>query len=343
MDSAGETPTTTTGQRPARALGPEHLRRIVELARLAPSVHNTQPWWWQVRGTTLELWADRERALPVSDPLGRNLVVSCGSALHYTLVAADAIGADATVHHLPEGPESDLMARIDLAPDHPTVDALSQLTLLTERRTDRRRFTAWPVPDEHLQHLAEAGQQWGAAVLAVTDPGMRVAIEELLEEARRRQQGDPRIADETESWIDHGTTDGVPTAVLPRHEGVRGERPTRFGSGLTPDFVERVLQGTDGLLVISTPDDAPLSWLQAGAALSALWLKATANGLSVVPLSQVVEVDRTRTALGQLLPPPARTPQMLARVGWQEIGRAALPRTPRRPVDELVRGLSRPA
>jgi hypothetical protein len=56
----------------------------------------------------------------------------------------------------------------------------------------------------------------------------------------------------------------------------------------------------------------------------------------VVPLSQLVEVQRTRIALEQLMPPPKRVPQVLARVGWQEIGRDGLPRTPRRPLDEVL-------
>jgi hypothetical protein len=343
MDSGTETTTEAPGVRPARELGPAHYRRIVELARLAPSVHNTQPWWWQVNGTALELWADRERSLPVSDPLGRNLVISCGAALHHTVVAAEAVGARAEVEHLPEGADSDLMARIHLVAHHPSVDALARLTLLGQRHTDRRRFTSWPVPDESVGHLAEEGRKWGAAVLAVTDPPLRVQIEEILEEARRRQQGDPRIADETESWIDHDPADGVPSAALPRFDGARGERPTRFDSSLIADAAESIIRGTDGLLVVSTEDDGPLSWLHAGASLSALWLQATGHGLSVVPLSQAVEVERTRIELERLLPPPARVPQVLARVGWQEIGRGELPRTPRRTVDDLLRNLSRPA
>ena len=182
MESADATPSTVTGRRLPHQIGPDQLRRIVELARLAPSVHNTQPWWWQASdSTTLELWADRARALPVSDPVGRNLTISCGAALHHTIVAAAATGAHPTVEHLPDGADSDLMARIELRPDHPTVDALAQLTTLTQRRTDRRRFTAWPVPEENLHHLAEAGEKWGSAVAAVTDPVLRVQVEELLD------------------------------------------------------------------------------------------------------------------------------------------------------------------
>ena len=320
------------------------VRRIVDLARWAPSVHNTQPWRWRSTGTTLELWADRERALPASDPTGRNLVISCGSALHYTVVAAQGLGSATDVELLPDGPASDLMARIRLTPSPPTPDAVAQLDLLRQRHTDRRRFTSWPVPEENLEHLAETGRKWGAAVLSVTEKELRAEIEELLEEARRRQQGDPRIADETESWIDHGATDGVPTESLPSEHGVRGERPNRFGSGLLPDSVEQIIHGTDGLLVISTEDDSAWSWLRAGSALSALWLRATAHALSVVPLSQLPEVDRTRSALETLLLRPARVPQLLVRVGWQEIGRDELPRTPRRPVEDVLEDqMSRPA
>jgi nitroreductase len=318
------------------------MRRVADLARLAPSVHNTQPWLWRIStpagaGTpALELWADRSRSLPVSDPLGRNLVISCGCALVYASVAADALGAETTIHHLPDGPDSDLLARLDLTPGTPSADSHHRLGLLTARHTDRRRFTSWPVPEEKLEHLADAGRPWGAGVLPVTEPGLRAQVEDLLEEARRRQLADPRIAAETESWIDHDESDGVPEAVLPQPEGVRGERPTRFGTGLVPDTEEPVLRGTDRVLVVSTADDGPLSWLQAGASLTALWLRATATGLSVVPLSQLVEVQRTRIALEQLMPPPKRVPQVLARVGWQEIGRDGLPRTPRRPLDEVL-------
>jgi nitroreductase len=317
-------------------------RRVVDLARLAPSVHNTQPWTWRIRtapttdSAELELWADRSRSLPVSDPIGRNLVISGGCALVYAAVAAEALGAEAKVDHLPEGPDSDLLARISLLPGTPSPESQHRLALLSTRRTDRRRFTSWPVPEEKLEHLADTARRWGATVLPIIEPGLRAQVEELLEDARRRQLADPRIAEETEDWIDHGQSDGVPEATLPQAEGVRGERPSRFGSGLVPESEDPVLRGADRVLVVSTTDDGPLSWLYAGATLTAVWLQAAATGLSLVPLSQLVEVSRTRIGLEQLLPPPERVPQVLARVGWQEIGREELPRTPRRSLDDVL-------
>ncbi|HEX8385847.1 MAG TPA: nitroreductase family protein, partial [Rubricoccaceae bacterium] len=61
----------------------ERLRFLVRYAVLAPSARNTQPWRFHVAGNTLELWADRTRGLPVVDPAGRELTISCGAALYH--------------------------------------------------------------------------------------------------------------------------------------------------------------------------------------------------------------------------------------------------------------------
>ena len=64
----------------------------------------------------LELHADRTRGLEASDPEGRNLVMSCGTALHHALVAARALGWAPVVDTLPDPRDPDLLARIRLRP-----------------------------------------------------------------------------------------------------------------------------------------------------------------------------------------------------------------------------------
>ena len=65
------------------------VRDLVELATRAPSVHNTQPWYWCADGDRVSLFADFSRQLPYADPDGRDRVVSCGAALHHLRIAAD--------------------------------------------------------------------------------------------------------------------------------------------------------------------------------------------------------------------------------------------------------------
>jgi len=309
---------------------------VVELACQAPSVHNTQPWMWRVNGSTLELYADLRRLLTATSPLGHGLVVSCGAALHHAQVAALGLGWQPDVTRLPEGPDSDLLARIVLTPTHRTPEHLAALEALRERRTDRRRFTSWPVPEGRLAELADTAERWGVIATPVTTIAQRCQVEELLARALETQSEDPRLALEQSAWIDHGTHDGVPSAVVPNRIQRAASRKSRFGPGLLED-TDHEVQSTDGLIVIGTVVDDRAAWLCAGEALSALWLDATAGGLSVVPLSQPIEVPDTRGALQRDVLVSLAVPHVLVRIGWPAISRTALPPVPRRPLDEVLR------
>ncbi len=94
--------------------------------------------------------------------------------------------------------------------------------------------------------------------------------------------------------------------------------------------------GSDGLLVLLTERDDQDAWLAAGQALSEIWLAATVDGLSLVPLSSVIEDQETRAELhGEVLGGLA-FPQLVVRIGWQQIGRSDLRRTTRRPLDRVL-------
>ncbi|WP_121251453.1 Acg family FMN-binding oxidoreductase [Nocardioides ferulae] len=314
----------------------EQARRVVELACLAPSIHNTQPWLWRIDGDRLTLRADRSRQLPVADPQGRNLMISCGTALHHVQVAAAGLGLAAEVTRLPDPDDEDLLAVIDLSPGHRTPAAVDRLAALEQRCTDRRRFTSWPVPVERLDRLAAAGEDWGAEVLPLTDVTSRFRVELLVSRAMTRQEADERYAAEEGLWIDHSREDGIPSGAVPRVDYYPRNRRARFGHGLYPDAHQELVESSDGLLAICTGSDTPLAWLRAGETLSAVWLQATYDGLSVVPLSQVIEVEETRLALYHEVFRSMNAPQILVRIGWQAIGRSTLPRTPRRPVDSVL-------
>jgi len=312
------------------------LRRIVELSTRAPSVHNTQPWRWHGSAAGLELYADRTRQLTAADPDGRNLVISCGTALHHAQVAADALGWDARVARLLDPEHPDLLARLTLTRRSPAPHAAGLLDAIERRCTDRRRFTSWPVADDVLTHLAAQASAWGARALPLIDVSERFHAELLVNRAIEAQRGDAPVSHEQEQWVDHGAVDGVPSAVLPRPADVTARRPSRFATGVLEDIGGREVEASDGLIVMCGLEDDPETWLRTGEGLSALWLTATTEGLSVVPLSQVVEVPQTRDALRLEVLGGLARPLIVLRVGWQAISRRQLPHTPRRPVDEVL-------
>jgi nitroreductase len=57
------------------------LERAADLAVLAPSVHNTQPWRIGMHLDRMDVRVDRSRQLAVLDPQGRAMVQSVGAAV----------------------------------------------------------------------------------------------------------------------------------------------------------------------------------------------------------------------------------------------------------------------
>ena len=315
-------------------------RRVVELACQAPSVHNSQPWRWRVDGSSVELHADRGRQLAVADPRGRNLVLSCGAALHHARVAAAALGLAAVVERHPDPADPDHLASLHLASraGTPSAEDLFTLQALQERCTDRRRFTAWPIPDDRLARLAGTVTRPEALAVPLTDVSARFRTELLVRRARTAQDADARLVSEQAGWVGRSAVDGIPSASLPTADSL----PTRFAPApvppgpAQPGEPEELVETSDGLIVVCSDSDDVRGWLAAGEALSEVWLAATVEGLSVVPLTQVVEVGETRLALRHDVLGGAAEPQLLLRLGWQEIGRSQLVRTSRRPVEEVL-------
>ena len=271
---------------------PQVTTRMVELACLAPSIHNTQPWAWRLSGVEAWLYADLDRQLRVEDPQGRNLVISCGAALHHFQLAARALGWSADVERIPDPDNLTALAHVRLRRD-PRPDQVGVLDALRTRCTDRRRFTSWPVPPERLETLCEEARDREAAAVPVLDLAARFRIEQTVRQ----------------------------TLELPDRD---------------PQDIRPEVESSDGLIVLGGVADDRLSWLRTGEALSALWIRATRTGLSVVPLSEPLDLPSIRTELRTQLA-NAFEPHLLVRVGWQAIGRSELPSTPRRSVDQVLR------
>lgn len=322
----------------AEAVPPETVRRIVELACLAPSAHNTQPWTWRRTETGLDLYADTERQLPAADPERHNLLASCGAALHHAQVVARELGWEPAVERFPDGQGSTLLARIVLTPAGEPADPEESAVLRTveQRRTDRRRFTSEPVPDEQVSMLAALGSRYGVSALPLVGYGERLRVERLVAAALEHHGEDEARALEQAAWVDPAGPEGVPSASLPARATASPSRRSRFGVGTLEEPGPDV-EASDGLLLFWAESDEPLAWLRAGEALSAVWLEATRTGMSVVPLTQVVEMPQTRHLLAHQVLRDRAVPLLLLRVGWQAPDRDDLPPTPRRPVEDVLR------
>ena len=124
----------------------ETLRSALSLATHAPSMHNSQPWRWRVGPDRLDLYADRGRHRPQTDPDNRGLLLSCGATLHHCTVALAALGWRATAHRLPDPRSPHHLASLTVEPQSPSDVDVMLAAAITRRRTDRRTYSSWPVP-----------------------------------------------------------------------------------------------------------------------------------------------------------------------------------------------------
>ncbi|WP_227982354.1 Acg family FMN-binding oxidoreductase [Nocardia spumae] len=306
----------------------------VHMAVRAPSVHNTQPWRWSLRADTIHLYADETRHLTVTDPLQRALLMSCGAALHHMRVALAMLGWSARVTYLPDDADSDHLAAIDLTPRRPTARDIELAAAITQRQSDRRRYSARPVPQACVREVSGSVRTYGAAARQVP-PILRPKLATAARTAASRHAADPAYLHELTLWSGrHGTPDGVPAANTPAPRGDSEIAQRRFDS---PELADLATQPEAAeWLVLCTLGDDRRARLSAGEAVSALLLSATALGLSSSLQSEPLALAELRAEIRRTVLSECAHPQTMIRLGWRPSEAAPLPRTPRRPAAEVM-------
>ena len=318
----------------------DKLRFLVGYAVLAPSSHNSQPWRFRLLSAGIEVLADRERRLPASDPQDRELVVSCGAALHNLRLAVRHFGYLDRVAVLPEGADSDLIARLEIG-DSPREagEEAETFARITERHTNRACYEPRGVPGGVQSTCLQAAHAHGAWLHYVEADGEREDLARLVSEADRRQAADKAFRDELTDWLHpnrYKGGDGMPGYAFGLGDVLSFAAPLiirtfDWGQGKAAEDREIAL-GSPLLAVLGTGDDAPEDWVRAGEALQSVLLHCQAEGVQCAYLNQAVEIPELRRQLRDRLD-LAGYPQIVLRMGYAE---PVSQPTPRRSLDDFI-------
>ncbi|WP_207892628.1 nitroreductase family protein [Micromonospora sp. MW-13] len=311
------------------------LAEAAATAGRAPSVHNTQPWRWRVLPDALELRVVRDRQLTAADPEGRLVALSCGAALHHARVALAAEGWAAVVERVDDPSDPELLARLTgLQRVKADPEAMRTVQCMQVRHTDRRPVSDEPVPVATIDDITKAAADEGAR-LHVLNPDQVMELAAAAGHADTVEAKDSQLREELDYWTSRtGTGTGLPPEVLPEQPPQTTVPGRDFGrSGTLPVGPGHDRAAVYGLLY--GDEDERNSWLRAGEALSAAWLTATRLGVSMVPLSGVVEVEGTRQTLRRVLA-GLGYPYLVLRMGIADPEHAGPPHTPRLPTEQVV-------
>jgi hypothetical protein len=311
------------------------LQTCLTAASAAPSVHNTQPWLFQLRRDSIDVLADPQRQLTVIDLSGREQIISIGAAMFNLRVSILAHGWLPVQSLYPAfGEFGPVMGRI--APSTPVAVPRTARALawaIPRRHSNRSAFKGIPLPADVLSDLALAARAEGA-VLRFADQESRRGLFGLVHAAERYWADDPSYREELAEWTAErpGRRDGIPPDAMGQRSASDAV-PLRDLSLAFAGRERRVarFEPAPTIGVLYTGDN-PRDWLRAGQALQRVLLTATVRGVAATLMTQPLEIPRLRELVADHA--TGRAAQAIIRFGYARL--PASP-SPRRPWQEVLR------
>ena len=329
---------------------PAEFAYLAATAARAPSLHNSQPWRFRFRRDSVELYADPARNLQRADPLGREMLISCGAALYGLRLAMRNLGYLAGAEILPDPAQPGLLARVWPCGREPASWQERELiAAIPHRHTHRGPFAPGRVSARLLAAMCGDAAAEGASLVLLDRPGQVHDLVGLTAAAGQVQQASPQIQAELQivgppgrqrgpgrypgaraGRPDPADETGAPSARQPRPEEPAHERLPQRDFGI-PGTLPGGGPLPTATAVLITRADEPADWLKAGQALDRLLLHAASRWVFARLQSEPLESPRLRAEIRSRLC-LSGVPQLLLQFGRANIA----PATARRPAAEYT-------
>lgn len=327
-------------------------------AVLAPSPHNMQAWQIEMVGAdAVRIHPDLSRLTPEIDPHARQTVIGYGAFLELLRQAASTRGYHLRVEAFPAGmDEQQLDDRpiADVTFERAELESDPLAAFITKRRTNRDGYDAErPVPSETMQRIVDAVPDGDLAFDWTSEPDMASRIGALAqrgweiedgneathhESVRLTRIGAKEINADPDGLSINGIGPGLLHAIglLTRE---KMEQDDSFARSMVVKSYNGAIDKTATFGWLVSSDNSHRTQLATGAAWVRINQAANREGVSMQPLSQVLEefpvmADSYRAFHELLGIASPRRVQGLFRFGYAKEGEL----TPRWPVEaKLVR------
>ena len=322
-------------------------REILTLASLAPSGHNTQPWF--VKYIEPYHWIignDRSRWLPAVDPTQRETILSIGAFLQNLEYAANNLGYSCEFNVLASTNQEENVVEVwlsKLGSIH-----LFDIQKIKNRRTVRSNYLGENLKKEDMNYLMK--DESDAIIYFQNFSKEHKYLNEQTIEANKIQSYRDDAQGELANWIRFSSKDvekyrdGLTMASMDI-EGVSAWVLRNFynkANVMTKDFrengikkiIKEVSGASAGWLLLTSLDNSTNSLLETGKILQRLWLKVRDKNIAIHPITQIIEEPETNKNLNASLG-ITEPIQFLLRVGYLKDYPEAV--SVRRAVDGFVR------
>ncbi|MEW5721844.1 MAG: hypothetical protein AB1896_01965 [Thermodesulfobacteriota bacterium] len=332
------------GSGPAPELD-DRRRAVLYYASLAPSGHNSQPWYVKLVGP--DEWiigADPARRLPAVDPENREVLLSLGAFAENLVLAAGSLGLEAEIEVLAQTSSDEEVLRVRLKEGRPTGYPLPRLSL---RMTPKRGYRPEELTEEVVGALA--GPHDGRLFYFPRGTSHAQCLEAGAVENFRRQLERDEAQAEMVRWTrlsdgaarehrDGLTVEGMEIRGLAgwfaRHFLKPEDFLTAGNRKRSLDHTTRLAAEGGGWMVITGPGPSVGDLIETGRRFERTALLARELGVGLHPMTQYLEEEPGRAEVAKNHG-PEMSPQFVLRVGY--LDRYPRPVSLRRPVSWFVR------
>ncbi|MBP8081660.1 MAG: hypothetical protein KAZ87_00515 [Spirochaetes bacterium] len=302
--------------------------KILSLASLAPSGHNTQP--WTVKIVSDKKWIigwDKSRALSAVDPFNRELIISVGAFCEAIKISSAKYGLTAEIKTIAKSNFADEIAEIAFTPT--TADE-SKSKLLEKRRIVRRGQLSKPLSNEDKDLLkaevisnvyffdreSEEGKLIEKAVLEsnMVQSKREDAVKELSDWIR---WSDEEIKNKRDGLTPYGMEIGGLANLFVRNFYSKEDVLSESFRESSMKAVKEQLSSYGTWIIITTDEESPSKLMSAGADFLKIGLSGIDKKIALHPMTQPIEEEEFKISMKEVLPVKGEI-QFVLRSGYVE-------------------------
>jgi len=321
---------------------------ILELASLAPSGHNTQPWGIRpIEPYTWIIMSDEQRWLPAVDPDQRETLLSIGAFLENLVVAAGCYGYDVDLKLLAKTSKEKDIAEVTLKRISSQRLDTDSVERIKRRRVVRKGYLSKDINANDFNYITNNASDRFYYFSPLSKLGRYLS--EGTIEANRAQAFRDAAQEELADWIRWSRDDSMRLrdGLTPEGMEITGlagfyvRNFYRREDVLKKAFRETTVKGVmeqvgrhGGWLVISSDDSSVAGLLETGRLFQRMFLRSRDKMIAIHPMTQMLEEEQWRHAAAKALGLSNQI-QFILRIGYLES--YPDPVSLRRPVNWFVR------
>jgi hypothetical protein len=313
--------------------------RAADIARLAPSCYNVQPWRFRVNPKCVEIRVNHASGIPAyqsespeSELDQRERYISCGCALFYLILSLRQEGYHERVTLFPRGETDDIVAQVWAADITRRLNKDDLLfASIMRRRTNRLPFFPRVLPLHLISRLRSAASEEQCEMFPMTGEKRDSLIEILNESAQTREAEETRkreaaLRSEAQR-LDHiriakplpkldESIDMLTARTQPINEKYH------FVENGARSFDRHQTASADAplLAVLTSEGDSKRDWMLTGQSLAHVLLLASHENISASFLNDPLLVPHLRKKVANLLQ-SNEYPQTILALGYSPLNR----------------------